>query len=267
MAIYTCLDMIRDCRENKPEGWRYLVTRYVPVMRYLLARYYAGRSADTKLLERVLLQLRQANSTLFAAPGPGTEREFVAAMRQKFLEGVELDKASAGAEIPLELETMTTALEPLTATEKQMLWFQSMAYDAESTAKLMNLEPSTIQKVRERSDELLRGNMDQWKPGLAAANGLVLGLEAARAGTKDCLPAKAYLDTIDGRITWSRKQDYEYHVARCWHCVDHFARIREADYALRVTKPLTAEECVPWFELLGVPEEKKRPLWQKMFAR
>lgn len=259
--------MIRDCRGNNPEGWRYLVTHYVPVIRYLLAQYYDARSADTKLIERVLRKLRDAGSPLFAAPGPGTEREFVAALRQKVLETVELDKASAKADLPLDLETMTTALEPLTATEKQMLWFQSMAYTPESTAKLMNLEPSTIQKVRERSDELLRGNMDRWKQGLIAANGLALGLDAAAASTKDCLPAKAYLDTIDGRITWSRKQDYEFHVARCWHCVDHFSRIREADFALRVSKPLKDEESVPFFELLGVTEEKKKvPVWKKLFA-
>lgn len=267
MAIYTCLDMIRDCRENKPEGWRYLITRYVPVMRRLLAQYYDARSQDTKLLERVLLKLRDADSPLFAAPGPGTEREFVAALRQKFLETVELDKASAGAEIPLDLEVMTKALEPLTATEKQMLWFQGMTYGYDATAKMMNLEPSSIQRVRERADELLRQNMDQWKPGLVASNGIVLGREAAAAGTNDCLPAKAYLDTIDGRITWSRKQDYEFHVAKCWHCVDHFARIREADFSLRVTKPLAAEEAAPWFALLSVPAEKKKTIWRKMFAK
>ncbi len=260
--------MIRDCRENKPEGWRYLVTRYVPVMRYLLGQYYGARSGDPKLLERVLMKLRDPGSALFAAPGPGTEREFVADLRQHFLAAVESDQASGRPEIPLDLEVMTAALEPLTATERQMLWLQGMTYTHAAAAKLMNLEPSTVQKLRERSDELLRQKMDQWKPGLVASNGLALGAEAALAGGKDCLPAKAFLDTIDGRITWSRKQDYESHLAQCWHCVDRFSRIREGDFALRETKALSPEECAPWFELLGVPEERKeKPIWRKVFAR
>lgn len=267
MAIYTCHDMIRDCRGNQPEGWRYLVTHYVPAIRYLLAHYYGTRAADVKLIDRVLAKLRDPFAALFAEPGPGTEREFVAALRQAVVEIVENDKGSNAAEIPLDLETMTAALAPLTATEKQMLWLESMAYPADLAAKMMNLEPSTIARLRERAGELLRGQMDRWKQGMVGDNGLALGRMAAGAGTTGCLPAKAFLDTIDGRITWDRKQDCESHVATCWHCVDYFSRIREADYALRVTKPLTAAEAAPLFALLSVAVEEKKPLWKKVFTR
>ena len=29
--IYTCYEMVRDCRENRAEGWRYFIRNYVPV--------------------------------------------------------------------------------------------------------------------------------------------------------------------------------------------------------------------------------------------
>lgn len=260
------MDMIRDCRDNKPEGWRYLIAQYIPVIRQYLAHYYKGRAADIKLIERVMMKLRDAQSPLFASPGAGTEREFVAALRGKVLEAVELDKASVEAEVPLDLETMTAALEPLTAMERQMLWMEAMAYTPEETGTLMNLEPSTIAKVRERAEELLRGKMDRWKKGIVADNGFALGRMAEAASGKDCLPGKACLDTLDGRITWKRKQDYDYHVARCWYCVDYFCRLREGDFALRIAKPLSAEETAQFQTLLSVVEEEK-PFWKKVFAR
>jgi hypothetical protein len=55
--IYTCYEMIRDCRENRAEGWRYFITTYVPVVRKLIA-HYAG--ADEAALARVLAGVRNA---------------------------------------------------------------------------------------------------------------------------------------------------------------------------------------------------------------
>ncbi|MCC6362810.1 MAG: hypothetical protein IT165_04760 [Bryobacterales bacterium] len=265
MAIYTCLDMIRDCRANRPEGWSYLVTTYVPVIRRLLAHYYANRWADAELIHRVLKALRNPQSPLFAAPGAGTEREFVAMLRQEVLRLVEADQPSGKAEVDLDLETLSSALEPFTVTEKQLVWFESMAYNAEATALLMNLEVSTVQKARDRAEEALRGALDRWRRGLMGDNGLALGRLALAGRTADCLSSKAYLEIIDGRITWARKKDYDFHVVRCWHCVDFFCRIRESDFALRQTRPLTAEEARPLCELLGLPAEKKS-LWQRVLG-
>lgn len=258
MAIYTNHDMIRDCRDNRAEGWRYLATHYTPVIRYFLTHYYGSASA----VGHVLAKLKDPHAPLYAAPGAGTEREFVAALKKAVVAIVEADKPSPSASLPLDLDTLAAALGPLTATEKQMVWLESMAYPPDLAAKMLNLEPSTIEKARARANELLRANMDQWKLGLMRENGLALASLASAAAGQDCLPVKAYLDTIDGRITWDRKQDCELHVARCWHCVDAFSRIREADYALRVTKPLTEEEAAPLFGALSVAAEQKKPRWK-----
>ncbi|MBI4910897.1 MAG: hypothetical protein HY820_45225 [Acidobacteria bacterium] len=265
MAIYTCHDMIRDCRAGNHAGWSYLVTYYLPVLRTLLHQYYAGRAGDEQLIERVLLKLKSPQLPLYAA-NPSTEREWVCLLRQELLRIVELDKASDAASIPIDLETLTQALEPFTIIDRQFIWLETMGYKAESTALMMNLDTSSVTRARERAEEALRQHMDHWRRGLLLENGLALSLLAETSRGANCLPARAYLDTIDGRITWSHKKDYEFHLRQCWHCVDAFCRIREVDFALRGVKPLAEAEARPYHKLLGVPEPKKG-LLQALFAR
>lgn len=266
MAIYTCFDMVRDCRENRPEGWIYLVTNYVPVIRRMLAQYYDGRSG---LLERMLLQLKNPQSSLWAPPGHAEERILVTALRQELLRLVELEKASMEPSIELDLETLTQALEAFPVIDRQYVWLESMGYGNEITAEIMNLDVSSAEAARQKADEALRGVLDRWKRGLVAENGLSLGRLATSTHGERCLPAKAYLDTLDGRITWALKRDYEFHMQQCWYCVDHFCRIREADFLLNKSKPLTDEEAAPFLNQLGVPipKKEKKNLLARMFSR
>jgi hypothetical protein len=254
--------MIRDCRENKPDGWLYLVTHYVPVASRLLEHYFPS---DSNLVVRVLPALHDPALPLFAAPGPGTEREFVAALRNVILQIAEKHNRPVEHEQTLDLETLTAALAPFTATERQFVWLEAMNYSDETAALLMNLEPSTIRKSRDRADELLREKLDRWSKGLIRNHGLALGRLVAGLRGTSCLPAGAFLDTIDGRITWSRRKDYESHLTACWHCVDHFCRIREADHTLRHAAPLRSEAAGPYLRILGLPEPKKT-FWKKIFS-
>ena len=80
--IYTCYDMVRDCRANQPEGWRYFISNYIPVIRKLLAHY---GSEDDALLERVLRAIRKPESSMFDSAEPAPERWFLAELRQKVL--------------------------------------------------------------------------------------------------------------------------------------------------------------------------------------
>ena len=76
--IYTCYEMVRDCRAGRAEGWRYFVASYVPVIRKLLAHYQAGGAArvkrDTKVQARTNVQRKHQKSerTLHARRHPAT---------------------------------------------------------------------------------------------------------------------------------------------------------------------------------------------------
>src|SRR5579859_4882009 len=119
--VYTCYEMVRDCRANLPEGWTHFVANYVPVIRKLLAHYATN---DRILLERVLLAMRDPQSSMFQSLEPAPERWFVAQLRQKVVAELE---APAPA-IVVELESVGEALAPLTLLEKQAAWLETMRY-------------------------------------------------------------------------------------------------------------------------------------------
>jgi len=261
--IYTCYEMIQDCRANRPEGWTYFLANCVPAMRRLLAHYFPDRAGDRGLIERVLKTLCRADSTLFQSLDPAPERAFVAELRQRLLSVVEADRASLAPEISIELEALGTALEPLTVTEKLVVWFETMRYGDADTARMLRMSVETAAKIRARGAESIRGSVDRWSRTLLADNGHLLGPAAAAASTKDCLPPKAFFDVIDGRTTWRGREEMEQHVKSCWHCLDHYCRLLEVVGVLRDAKPLAEDEVEPYKRLLGI-EAPKRGFWKRL---
>ena len=261
--IYTCYDMIRDCREDKREGWADFVSRYVPVIRWLIAHYFPSRENDPALVERLLISLRTSTANLFDSFDPAPERHFLLALRARVLGEAERDRATPPAEYALDLETLAEALAPLTLTEKQVVWLETMSYDEQPTSRMLKMAPDTAVRARERAAELLRVKMSSWRRSVVADNGAVLIGAALKAGTADCFPAKAFLDIIDGRATWSNRSQMERHVNSCWHCIDHFCRLREASVLRDLPNPLSAAEAEPYLKLLGV-EPEPRSFWKKL---
>jgi hypothetical protein len=263
--IYTCYEMIRDCRAAKPEGWRYFIANYVPVMRKLLAHYdpaLANGPDAAGFIVRLLVAQRQPGSNLFQSLDPAPERWFVARLRQNLV--AELSPGTP--EIEIDLETAAAAFGPLTMTEKLAAWIETMRYNSAETGAMLRMAPQTVEKIRDRAAELLRGQVDAWRRTLLAENGNRLGLAAAALSGKDCLPPKVFLDVLDGRATWRGREQMEFHVAGCWHCIDHFARMAEVIELLRGIVPLEESEAAPFTQLLGV--EKTRPaFWTRLAGR
>jgi hypothetical protein len=256
--IYTCYEMARDCRADRPEGWSYFVSNYVPVVRKLVRHY---GSDDDALLKRVLVGIRQPESSLFQTLEPVPERWFLAELRQQVLTGL----VSPAPEIVIDLETLASALEPLTMVEKQAAWTETMRYTPEQTGPMLRMAPKTVQKIRERSGELIRGKVDAWSRSLLEDNGAQLGRSAATAGGNECLSPKTFLDILDGRMTWRGREQLERHVTGCWHCIDHFCRMVEIVEFLRGIQPLTEEEAAPYHTLLGI-QPQKRPAWKRLLG-
>jgi len=249
--VYTCYEMIRDCREDKAEGWAYFVANYAPAISKLAARYGAGFDSAMKML-------RDPAAGLFQSMAPAPERWFVAELRQRIV------AAAPGSTpgIQLDLETVADALGSLTLVEKQAAWFETMRFSSAQAAEALRMAAPTVQKIRERADELLRGKVDSWRRGLLAENGRALGMEAAEKKTKECLASKTFLDVLDGRSTWRGREEMERHVASCWRCIDHFCRMAEVVELIRGLKPLDEAEAASLRKKLGV-ETAKRGLWRR----
>src|SRR5580700_4047766 len=260
--IYTCYEMIRDCRAGRPEGWSYFLTQYVPVIRGFLAHYFPEREGDRALIERVLVKLRQPASSLFESLDPAPERAFVAELRQRVVAAVEADRASTAPEVSIDTETLGAALEPLTLTEKLVIWFETMRYGDRDTGRMLRMSPETAEKIRARAAELIRGGMDSWRSTVLPDNGSLLGQAASALSTRDCLPAKTFFDVIDGRATWRGREEMERHVKSCWHCLDRYCRLLEVVDILRASKPLPESEAESYKRLLGI-EVPKRSFWKR----
>src|SRR5262249_21047972 len=256
--VYTCYEMIRDCRADQPAGWSFFVSQYVPAIRRVLA-HYAPDSADRALLERMVVLLRRPDSSLWKSLEPAPERWFVAELRQQIVAELPV----SAAEIELDLPTAAEALEPLTVTEKLAAWLEALRYSPQQSGPMLRVSAATVEKIRARAAELIRGKVDAWRRTLLAENGLALSRAAGTAGTPDCLPAKAFLDILDGRTTWSGREQMERHVTACWHCIDHYCRMLEVVEVMRGLKPLNDEEAAGFRRLLNLPEEKKK---RRLFA-
>jgi hypothetical protein len=259
--IYTCYEMVRDCRADLPEGWMHFISYYVPVIRRILDQYAPDQAANPQLLERVLLAIRTPESSMFHSLEPAPERWFVAELRQKVL----AELTPPAAHLSIDLETVSAALEPLTMTERQAVWFDTMHYASAETGPMLRISAHTVEKVRERAAELIRGKVESWRRTILSENGAALGRQALAAHTADCLPAKAFLDVIEGRTVWRDRERLDQHLRKCWHCVDHFCRLVEVNEWLRASRPLSPVEFASFCRLLGVAQPKASG-WKRFFG-
>ena len=259
--IYTCFEMIRDCRENRAGGWSYFIGNYAPVVRKIIGHY---RPECTSALKGVLAAIRSPEPNWFASLEPGPERPFVAELRRKALDELDCIAPPAELDLTIELETLAEALAPLTILEKQAVWLETMRYSSSQTGPLLRTSEATIANIREKAAERIRAQGAGWRATLLAGNGRRLGRQAAE-GTAQCLAGKAFLDLLDGRTTWYGREEMERHVAGCWHCIDHFCRMVETSELLRGIRPLSEEEVAELGRSPGVAADQ-RPGWKRWFG-
>lgn len=250
--IYTCYEMVQDCRAGRPEGWSFLATQYVPVIRKLAAHYVSARAADQGSIERILRALRQPEAGFFSSIEPGPERTFVAQLRQWLLRQLEDSDPQPAPEFEIDLEKLSTALQPFTLVERQVAWLETMRYEAAAAGVMLRMDPATVEKIRSKAGDCIRASVDNWRRSLLAENGSRLRRAAAAAHTEGCFPAKAFLDMLDGRTAWRGREEVERHGTTCWHCIDHFCRMLEVVELLRGLQPLTLREAEPFRAALGL---------------
>lgn len=258
MAVYTSYEMIADCQSGKPAGWVYFVRQFVPPLRWLLGRYGMGEDAL-----RARLKELQAPGGM-ARFKPTGQRELLGELRPE-------PPVPAGTEPPFDLATLSEAIAETPALERQNLWFDTMGYDIELTAKLLRQTVETAQGARARGLEALRGKLDSWSLTILRDHGPVLGATARAAKPAETIPFRVYLDVIDGRATWQTRAEADRAMFQHWYEVDQFCRVREADAAVTETRPYTEEDDAgagkPYYDLLGVtPPRPQRSLLQRLFV-
>ncbi len=254
MSVYTCYDMVPDCRADNPRGWIHLAKHFVPPLRWMVSRYGGGEPELRGLL---------ASMRPFPAEIPPTaEREFILNARPRVLEAAGWRAGTIGT---LDLETFASALAELTVLERQLVWFETMGYNAADTGRLCRTSEETAAKARASALEMLRRALDSWTSTIVRDNAGALAVSARAEAPAQPVPFRSYVDIIDGRMTWGNRVAVDRSLAASWHEVDHYCRVREADAATRDTKPLSDEDAAPYFALFGVSSPKP-PLWKRVLA-
>jgi hypothetical protein len=251
--------MVRDCRADLPEGWTHFISYYVPVIRRILAQYAPDQGGDPKVLERVLLAIRTPESSMFHSVEPAPESWFVAELRQKVLAEI----TPLADELAIDLGTVSGA--PAVHRGGTPGGGLTPCITPPAGPAPMRISAQTVEKVRERAAELIRGKVDSWRRTLLAENGAALGREALAAHAADCLPARSFLDVIEGRSVWRDRELMDQHLRKCWHCVDHFCRLVEVNEWLRGSQSLSPAEAEPFCRLLGVAAPKASG-WKRLFG-
>ena len=263
--VYTCYDMVNDCRSGRPEGWSYFISNYVPVIRRILAHYYPTASSGG-FVEQVLPGICRPESSVFASLEPAPERSFLAELRQQVLAAADELARIPPPPIEIDLETLAAALADLTLTEKQTVWLETMLYSQEASGTLLRMEARTVEKIRAKAAERIRGKTDAWNSALLANNGRQLAKAAACVRTAECPPSKIFRDVLDGRATWRGREEMERHTSACWYCIDHFCRLAEVVELLRGSAPLSMQETEKFRDLIGLPQSKQAG-WKRFWAR
>ncbi|MCC6291113.1 MAG: hypothetical protein IT164_00545 [Bryobacterales bacterium] len=257
MAIYTCFDMITDCRQGKPEGWRHFARTFLPPLRRIVAHYGGGEEQVMHLVER----LREAKSSPLNGMRPMTEREFLDSLRPLVLE---LTRTPVREPAP-SLELVQEALAPLTAIERQTAWLETFGYPAREAARIMRMAPETAVKLRERTGELLRAKLDDWSADMLARHGYALGAEVEGQPPAEPLSYRDFFDVIDGRNTWQHRTTFERTLEESWFEVHRACRIREADDAMDKAKPLDGDALRAVLGYLRIPAAKTG-FWKRVLA-
>lgn len=264
--IYTCYDMVRDCRDGRSEGWSFFVTQYVPVIQKLVTHYASSRQGDQALVEQILTALRHPESGLFSSVEPGPERTFLAELRQWLVGWLEKSDPQAPPDLEVDLDGLTSALQGFTLVERQVVWLETMRYESSEAGVMLRMDPHTVEKIRARAGECLRKSLDHWRSSLLGENGGSLRRAVAAARSPECFPPKAFLDMIDGRTVWRGREEVERHGTACWYCIDHFCRLLEVVELLRGLDSLSEQEAAPFRAALGLlPSPKSR--WRRWFGQ
>ncbi|MBI3694253.1 MAG: hypothetical protein HY238_05370 [Acidobacteria bacterium] len=268
MAVLTCSDMVTQCLEGQPSGWKQFVSEYLPFAATVLDRHFPRLSARRdELLRELLLRVRDEDARFFRDYSGHSEREFLMHLREYVLGVGEEQEAPAPApEIPLEWDVFDRALTGLSALERQMVWMFLLSPNNDDTDQILRVDPKAVTTLLARAQEGLRAACDRWNPEMLAQNRHLLDQEARARRTKECPAPKVFLRALDGQITWRDREELDRHLAGCWHCVDQFCRFREILFLSRRTQPLPDPETEAYLKVLGI-EARPPSRWKCLLGK
>jgi hypothetical protein len=272
--FHTFQRILPGCEAGDRAAWEAFLARYTPIVRALDGFYLPGRArkAQAARWADVLCSLSANHCERLQTLDHQAEREFLADLRAFYLElgAPTLDPGADAAPVPaLTPESVEALLKDLPLAQKEIVFFKLAGYSDATLEKILILSAAAIQKplaqVEKGYETVIRrdGNGCPWPSAW-----LEILRRARAARREDCPSRRVLIRILDGQTTWYEKSPAEEHMARCLHCLESWAALREVTYLRRVTAPLSLPEIEPF--LASLPMETAAaspPLLKRIFGR
>ncbi|MBZ5542447.1 MAG: hypothetical protein LAO07_02060 [Acidobacteriia bacterium] len=242
--FHTFQRILPGCEAGDRAAWKAFLARYTPIVRALDDFYLPGRArkAQAALWADALRSLCANNCDRLRGLDHQAEREFLADLRAFYLNlgastlGPSLDTAPVPAPT---LESVEALLKDLPLVQKEIVLFKLAGYSDATLERILLLPSAAIRKPLEQVEKNYGAAFDLEIDACPWPSAWLEILRRARAARReDCPSRRVLIRILDGQRTWYEKSPAEEHMARCLHCLESWAALREVNYLRRVTAPL-----------------------------
>lgn len=241
--LLTFQAILPACEKGDGEAWRAFLKAYSPIVFRLLEIYVPQieKEARKALWQDALATLSSEDFKCLREFDHQAEREFLVDLKGFMLglAGARLSASDSGASPNIESVRMRLDGRPIVHQEINFL--KLGGYSASAIEKVL-VVPATLvaTALAPVAGADAPGEKSEGAGGAKAWLDFLREVRAAR--TPDCPDRRIFVRILDGQISWYDKTPAENHMAKCTHCLDFWASLREADSLRRVTAPLPESE-------------------------
>ncbi len=250
--------VLPGCENGDADCWRFFLTTYTPIASRLLAAYVPELSeeARTALWRDALQALAADDFKRLREFDHQAEREFLVDLKSFVLELAAIRLGEPGGESRLSSESVRGRLDGRPIAHQEILLLKLGGYSESDIEKVLVI-PATLvaSALAPAAGAAPLGGSAVPAAGARAWLGFLHEIHAAR--TPDCPDRRIFVRILDGQISWYDKTPAETHMAKCLHCLDFWASLREADSFRRQTAPIPESQVagfLPALALAAAPE-------------
>jgi hypothetical protein len=252
--------LLPACETGSAEAWRAFLAAYTPIA-FRLLEVHASRLPVASHAEiwREALKMLAANGfhRLREFDHQG-EREFLCDLKRLVLDLARPKIADAATPRPT-LEALRLLLEGRPIAHQEVILLRLSGYAPAALEQVLAAPASLVRKVLEGAEAAQHAAPGAWLEVLQ---------EVCAARTDACPPRRLFARIEDGQVSWYDKTPAENHMARCLHCLDVWASLREAEFLRRNVPPAAEAEIKSYLAALPLKATAQpRSFWSRLLGR
>lgn len=241
------------CEKGDADSWRAFLANYTPIVFRLLEVYAPQMTEEARkaLWQDALQALSADDFKRLREFDHQAEREFLIDLKGFILDlGLQRLGGTPG-EARYSIESVRSRIEGRPIAHQEINLLNLGGYSPAALEKLLVVPATLVAKALALAAGAEVAQGDESSAAVAAA-WLEFLHEVHAARTPDCPPRRIFVRILDGQVSWYDKTPAENHMARCLHCLDVWASLREADSLRRDTAPLPDREVSAYLSTLPI---------------